>query len=69
MTTAGIVRAADPLREVAGHHAAVLLGSYPATEDGVPYRVKIQLESRDPEALRRAAEAVEAALPTFRNLP
>lgn len=63
------LRGADPLREVAGRYTGVLLGSYPATDEGALYRVKIQLESRDPAALREAAEAVDAALPTFRNLP
>ena len=62
-----------PLAAVAAAHPAVRIGSYPCTEPLAPgggpgsagYRVKLQLESRDPEALQAALGAARDALPTF----
>jgi molybdopterin-biosynthesis enzyme MoeA-like protein len=56
------------LSSVAALHPRVRIGSYPNTSwesdaSRVPYRVKLQFESRDAGALDKAVEAVEAALP------
>lgn len=64
---------AVPLAAVAAAHPAVRIGSYPCTgplvAGGGPgaagFRVKLQLESRDPEALQAALGATRDALPTF----
>lgn len=58
------------LARVAGVSPRVRIGSYPNTDlkaiyGGTPYRVKIQLESRDPEALYAAVELVQSKFETF----
>ena len=49
---------ADPLTEVAKDFPSVTIGSYPRTEETEDYGVKIQLQSRDDQALKAAADAI-----------
>ena len=57
------------LGNVASMHPRVRVGSYPHPDwspnrdTGVPYRVKLQFESRDGEALEDAVEAVQQQIP------
>lgn len=57
---------ADLLREIAEEHAGVRIGSYPNTAECADprqtFRVKIQLESRDVQALQAAVDAVRASI-------
>ncbi|CAL8465971.1 g5507 [Coccomyxa elongata] len=56
---------ADPLRKVAQEHPGVSIGSYPNVAqctDAQTFRVRLQLESRDKEALDAAVAAVTAAV-------
>ncbi|GAB4821923.1 hypothetical protein N2152v2_008969 [Parachlorella kessleri] len=64
---------ADPLADVAKAHPKVRIGSYPNVnmksskrEGAAAYNVKLQFESRDPEALAQAVAAAEQQLTTFR---
>ncbi|KAI3435889.1 hypothetical protein D9Q98_001947 [Chlorella vulgaris] len=62
------------LASAAALHPAVRIGSYLNTEwepnaGKLPYRVKLQLESRNAAALQRAVEAVQQALPDTFTLP
>ena len=59
------MRCADALRRIAGEHAGVSIGSYPnVAECGAlqTFRVRLQLESRDEEALQRAVAAVKEGI-------
>lgn len=59
------LRCADPLRQVAKEHPGVNIGSYPNVAqctDAQSFRVRLQLESRDRQALDAAAAAVTAAI-------
>ncbi len=56
------------LGSVAAMHPAVRIGSYPnvaweSDASSVPWRVKLQFESRDAAALERAVEAAVSSLP------
>ncbi len=53
---------AKALREVAAQHPNVRIGSYPSTSDDDTHQVKIQLESRQSDALADAKSAVSQAL-------
>jgi molybdenum cofactor synthesis domain-containing protein len=55
-------RIAAPLDAVARAHPAVEIGSYPQF-DGGDHLVRVTVESRDLEAVRRALAALQAALP------
>ena len=69
---------AMPLGSIASLHPAVRIGSYPNTDlivgqegaqDKTPaFRVRLQLESRNPEALAAAVDAVRQQIATF-DLP
>lgn len=65
------------LGSIASLHPSVRIGSYPNVEMGQgarevgganSYKVKLQFESRNVEALARAVEAAQEALETF-SLP
>lgn len=59
------MRRADPLRRIAGEHPGVSIGSYPnVAECGAvqSFRVRLQLESRDQEALQNAVAAVKEGI-------
>lgn len=51
----------EPLAEIQRDHAEVTIGSYPVFVDG-RYRCKLVLRSREPNALKAAATAIEGAL-------
>lgn len=56
------MRCADPLRRIAGEHPGVSIGSYPNVSECSAvqsFRVRLQLESRDEEALQKAVAAVK----------
>eukprot|EP00887_Chlorella_sp_A99_P006355 scaffold3.g6355.t1 len=59
------------LARIAGASPRVRIGSYPNTDlsaiydPSAKYRVKLQLESRDPEALDAAVKAVQSKFATF----
>lgn len=52
---------AEPLRAVAEQHPTVQLGSYPRFDDA-DHRVKLTLESKDPDDVNRALHALLAVL-------
>ena len=61
----GVLSCADPLRQVAQEHPGVSIGSYPNVAqctDTQTFRVRLQIESRDKEALDAAVAAVTAAV-------
>lgn len=67
---------AGPLTQVAKTHPQVRIGSYPNTQfdmnrpdDGLTYRVKLAVEGRDEEAVRKAVEAIQAVIPSTTRLP
>ena len=63
-----VLHCADVLRRVAGEHPGVAIGSYPNVAECAAkqaFRVKLQLESRDTEALERAVAAVREAIECF----
>ncbi len=60
--TWGEDRLAVPLAEVAGGHPAVEIGSYPRFDEA-DHRVKVTVEGRDAEAVRKAARDVVRGLP------
>ena len=63
-----VLRCADVLRRVAGEHPSVAIGSYPNVAECAAkqaFRVKLQLESHDAEALERAVAAVREAIECF----
>ena len=53
---------ADHLRAVLREHPTLLLGSYPEMNNP-EYQVKLTLESRDPDTVERATQALLARLP------
>lgn len=56
---------ADPLRSIAGRHPKVNIGSYPNTaecEAVQAFRVKLQVESRDREALEAAVKDIKDSI-------
>ena len=58
-------RSADVLRKIAAEYPGVNIGSYPNTaecEAVQAFRVKLQLESRDEDALQAALQDVEASI-------
>lgn len=65
-TVLGEGEIADSVRALAKEHPRVRIGSYPDTafdtKDAAAYRVKLQLDSRDDEALAAAQAALEEAL-------
>ena len=46
-------------------HAAVRIGSYPATNPSVPYKVLLRVEGRNEAAVAAAAAAVAKSLDVF----
>ncbi len=56
---------AQTLSSIAAQHAAVRIGSYPATEPNAPYKVLLRFEGRDEAAVAAAATAAAEGLDVF----
>jgi len=58
---------ANHLTKVAGDHPDVQIGSYPGTEAGLDYRVKITLDGRDKMRVEAAMQGVQASIKIERH--